>query len=1097
MSIKFRSSSLIINPALQKSTFNKKIQLLFFFLLSTCMIMGQANISVSGKNINISNGQTITSNTNNTDFGNKSVCGGIKNHNFTISNSGSSSLIISSITSSNSDFTISAVPASIAPGNSDVISIQFDPSVSGNISSTITIINNDALRDPFNFNIEGTGTSPSADIIRGNSIELDGVDDYVDCGNSINTSIDNLVSFTVEAWIKPDDIQREQEIVSNTVSGVSEGFELKIINGTVLFTYRDNNGQQYSSPGLSISVGEWHHIAGVLTATGISVYSNGIEAGTNHTATGIKPAINSLIIGGNSSFGSFNSEGKIDEVRLWNIARNSSEIRENMHLSLSGCESGLLVYYQFNTGNGGTLYNKLGNGYDGSLQNGASWSTSEINLGNDSGGNSNSETITNIAAGQSYHDFISANLKMNFVRHSGTEDITISYQEFTPNSVSGSNGYNNINNYIWTVNKSTISEDMVVDYIFIFPSNTFTEIISTKYGLYNRPMNSDGEWTKIATSNYITSNSIRFGNIGITGQFMVVQESADGISDVRGNMYNFDGTDNYLSCGSDASLIMDNVFSIECWFKTTIISGTEKVLISKEKSSFDEGYVLSVTDSSINFYFPNMGSLACTGVQLNKWHHVAATFSYGNATLYLDGVAVAASFMEYFANISEALYIGAKHQSPGGGPINYFTGAIDEVGIWSKELSQNEIRENMHLTLRGTETGLISYYQFNSDSTIGTAGGVKDAKNTNNGITYGMTSSDYIASEAAVGGGKSDRITIPGTGPYLANFSNSDVIINFGSATPDGEIVLYRIETEQPHGWNSIAGDVDNEYFIVENFGTNLNFSPIQALTFNRINYISEDDVNSPQASSPLLLYKRGDNDFGATWGNSRGGAETATSGSVGSVGYDTDNNLTSFSQMVIVNINNNSLLPLEIVDFEAKRKNENKVEISWIAQTEEENIEFQIEMMNNDNHEFEKITSLLSKGLAGEETSYNYFHLNSIPVTSYYRIKIIETDGRFSYTETKAVSGIKNTETNNLLLYPNPVNDILRIRFNDLPEGCTTSKIQIADLSGKIIREYDKNTAPYSIIEIGGIRELIPSTYIISVRLNNGEKIIRPFIKI
>jgi len=42
--------------------------------------------------------------------------------------------------------------------------------------------------------------------------------------------------------------------------------------------------------------------------------------------------------------------GELDELRVWNVARTQSEIQENMYARLTGAESGLIGYYNFNQG---------------------------------------------------------------------------------------------------------------------------------------------------------------------------------------------------------------------------------------------------------------------------------------------------------------------------------------------------------------------------------------------------------------------------------------------------------------------------------------------------------------------------------------------------------------------------------------------------------------------------------------------------------------------------------------------------------------------------------------------------------------------------
>ncbi|MEM6297686.1 MAG: choice-of-anchor D domain-containing protein, partial [Bacteroidota bacterium] len=80
---------------------------------------------------------------------------------YTIENTGTGTLDISSITSSNTaTFTIQNAPTSVAPSSTATFDIVFSPSVVGSSSATITINNNDADESVVAFDVTGTGGVP-------------------------------------------------------------------------------------------------------------------------------------------------------------------------------------------------------------------------------------------------------------------------------------------------------------------------------------------------------------------------------------------------------------------------------------------------------------------------------------------------------------------------------------------------------------------------------------------------------------------------------------------------------------------------------------------------------------------------------------------------------------------------------------------------------------------------------------------------------------------------------------------------------------------------------------------------------------------------
>jgi hypothetical protein len=365
----------------------------------------------------------------------------------------------------------------------------------------------------------------------------------------------------------------------------------------------------------------------------------------------------------------------------------------------------------------------------------------------------------------------------------------------------------------------------------------------------------------------------------------------------------------------------------------------------------------------------------------------------------------------------------------------------------------------------------------------------------NNGTTVNMAATTYVPSEVAVAGGTSDRITIGASGVY--NLPNTSVSIDFGATTPNGELVISRLETEKPHGWSSITGDVDNEYFVVRNYGTNTTFSALNDITFNRLSYISPVDVGVPQASSPLQLYKRASNAYDATWGTTWGGADNASAGTNGMVSYNNVNNVTSFSQIVIVNASNNSDLPIELLSFNAKRINANEVQLDWSTASELNNQGFYIERMMEVENIFESIAFVDGKGTTTNTSYYDLLDENSYTGVSYYRLKQVDFDGTVSYSEIRAVAGREgNNNEVNISIYPNPIKDQLTVRFDELPKGVTAANFKVLSIDGRVLHQFNQNAVSFQQVTIDFVQQLPSALYLLSIELDNGARMTQKFVK-
>jgi CubicO group peptidase (beta-lactamase class C family) len=99
-------------------------------------------------------------------------------------------------------------------------------------------------------------------------------------------------------------------------------------------------------------------------------------------------------------------------------------------------------------------------------------------------------------------------------------------------------------------------------------------------------------------------------------------------------------------------------------------------------------------------------------VTIGTWQHVAVTYQAGTLRFYIDGVArgVSTSAPQPVARIAPVRIGGRATDDQRG-----FDGAIDEVQIWDRALSQQEILNSMGTELTGNESGLLAYLPMNEN----------------------------------------------------------------------------------------------------------------------------------------------------------------------------------------------------------------------------------------------------------------------------------------------------------------------------------------------------------------------------------------------
>lgn len=169
----------------------------FTLLGSTSQVYGQAEIDIKGNNTSITDGDATPSTTDNTDFGSVNITGGVMHKTFIIENTGSSSLSLSgtpivSVSGTNAaDFTVVKLPASsIAASGKDTFVVKFDPSAAGTRTAQISIANNDANENPYNFSIQGTGAVIPSDLAVQLGADIDGEASNDGSGGAVSVSAD-------------------------------------------------------------------------------------------------------------------------------------------------------------------------------------------------------------------------------------------------------------------------------------------------------------------------------------------------------------------------------------------------------------------------------------------------------------------------------------------------------------------------------------------------------------------------------------------------------------------------------------------------------------------------------------------------------------------------------------------------------------------------------------------------------------------------------------------------------------------------------------------------------------------------------------------
>ena len=110
----------------------------------------------------------------------------------------------------------------------------------------------------------------------------------------------------------------------------------------------------------------WYHIATTFDGTNYRLFVNGEEIHNTTNFAGKTPYPTPVRFIGGAHVGQGKFLGKIDEVRMWSVAKTQVEIQEKMNDQLTGNESGLVAYYPMDIDNQYVL-DRSGNNYHGTM----------------------------------------------------------------------------------------------------------------------------------------------------------------------------------------------------------------------------------------------------------------------------------------------------------------------------------------------------------------------------------------------------------------------------------------------------------------------------------------------------------------------------------------------------------------------------------------------------------------------------------------------------------------------------------------------------------------------------------------------------------
>ena len=491
------------------------------------------------------------------------------------------------------------------------------------------------------------------------ALSFDGVNDYVDCGN--NPSLDvGAGPFTLAAWVKGNTANGQyQMIVGHYCGGHPGNYQALTLvlegNGHGRIGMRDNSLNLVEVVGTAILTdGEWHLITGVRSPDVLYLYVDGLQEGTPVDASGVGDVVGAQIWG----IGAVKDHhdivtnylcGTVDDARIYNRALSAEEI-EDLYLEAFSPAERATAEVQ------GALDEKLEavEKIDSALEK----------------ENKALDAVNELLKSGDYGDLT----KNDVLRAEQEIRVAVVQQQTSKRTLEAT--IERLEDALSFLGYELPPEPPM-------PDSNLPNLIA--------------HWKLDEGSGTVVNDSAGANNGTVYGAAWTDGKISGAMS--------FDGVDDYIEGSSSPFDFADTTFTASAWFKTT---GTQGMIVTE--GGCYGGWALrtgniSVTETGLLMVMlKESGSLnaylakTATSYNNDTWYHVAAVITTntsnpaGNhADIYVDGLIVPTTELKpySYAPATPNWRIGARYDVS---PV-YFNGKIDDVRIYTRALSAQEIQD--------------------------------------------------------------------------------------------------------------------------------------------------------------------------------------------------------------------------------------------------------------------------------------------------------------------------------------------------------------------------------------------------------------------
>ncbi|MGI6606595.1 MAG: LamG-like jellyroll fold domain-containing protein [Peptococcia bacterium] len=481
----------------------------------------------------------------------------------------------------------------------------------------------------------------------GKALKFDGVNDYVEI--PYDPILNPKKAITIEAWINPCSTAADQRILSKSPYPNNDYSMIRASNNRVLVSVKMGGTVQSAySPANSVPVGTWTHVVGTYDGQRMRLYINGTQVNSFAVCGEINAHETPLMIGKNATSAYF--KGMVDEICIYDKALTADEILSHYQAAMPTAVTAI----EAETTDDGK---KVVVAFDKEM---ADLPAAPAGFCLAVDGVENPIQSVGLNASKDLVELTLAN-----TIYTDSTNIKLSYTAGTIKAEDG--GVLASFSDMQVTNKSTVDK-----------------VISSLVGRWSFD---EGCGTAAADTSGNNLNGVINGATWVDGKV--------------GKALKFDGVNDYVEIPYDPILNPTKAITIEAWINPCSTAADQRIL-SKSPYPNNDYSMIRASNNRV-LVSMKMGETVqsayspANAVPVGSWTHVVGTYDGQRMRLYINGTQVNSFAVCGEINAHETpLMIGKNATSA------YFKGMVDEVCIYDKALTANEI---------------LSHYQAAQDTT--------------------------------------------------------------------------------------------------------------------------------------------------------------------------------------------------------------------------------------------------------------------------------------------------------------------------------------------------------------------------------------------